>query len=108
MSLSVPHAQLRGGEEHAKSFDVRVQTPGSELRQNPFGVVFVVGRADVVRICGQTAHVLAHVVGHGKGAELLFPLAFRARALVAVAAKGSTGVGRKAAGGAQRRAEQDA
>ena len=70
------HAQLRRGIKHFKILDVRVQSKALELGQDPLGVFFVIGRADVVWPRAQMAHVLAQVVRIRDGAEFFFPLCF--------------------------------
>ena len=54
---------------------MRVESPFLEAGENPFGIVLVVGRADVVRPRAQPAHVLAEIGGVGDGAELRLPIA---------------------------------
>ena len=56
-------ALLGSGKEDVESFDVGVESPLLELGENPLGIVFVVGRSNVVGTGRQTAHVLADVCG---------------------------------------------
>ena len=67
------------GKENFELLDVGIETELLEFCGDPFGVVLVVGRTDVVRARGKTLHVGAQIVRAGKGAELLFPLALRPR-----------------------------
>ena len=76
---------FRRREENVKLFDMRVEAKLLEFCGDPFGVLFVVGRADVVRVRGETLHVIAEVLRAGNGAELLFPLAFDAGRLGGIA-----------------------
>ncbi len=48
---------------------MRVETELLELGGDPFGVVLVGGRANVVRVRGKFLHINAEVVGAGNGAE---------------------------------------
>ncbi len=67
------------GKENVETFDVGVQAPFLEFGEHPLGIVFVIGRADVVRASGEALHVVALVLGLGYGAELGFPIALGAR-----------------------------
>src|SRR5258707_793040 len=78
---------FRRGKEDVKLLDVCVETKLLEFRGDPFGVVLVVGRANVVRVRGKSLHVSAEVVRTGNGTELLFPLAFDAGRLGGIAEK---------------------
>jgi hypothetical protein len=69
------------GKENVELLYVGVETKFLEFRGDPFGVVFVVGRADVVRVGGEALHVGTEVVRARDGAELFFPLALGARRL---------------------------
>ena len=71
------HADLRRGEENVEGFDVGVESPFLEAGENPLGVVFVVGRADVVRARAQAAHVLFQIGGIGDRAKLRSPIRAR-------------------------------
>ena len=55
-----------------------VETELLELRGDPFGIVFVVGRTDVVRTRGKALHIGTEIFRTGNGAQLFFPLAFGA------------------------------
>src|SRR5581483_11569647 len=70
------HTLTRGWEENVESFDVRVVAPLAELTQNPFGIVLIVWRADMVRVRGDAAHVLALLIGCRNGAKADFPFPF--------------------------------
>ncbi len=70
-----------------------IESPLFEFRENPFCVVFVVGRADVMRTSAHAAHVLAHVVADDAILKLLLPLVLRAGGLGRVARKLSRGGG---------------
>ena len=63
------HAFFGRRKQHVEGFDVRVPAPLLELRQNPFGVLLVIRRADVMRARAQAPHVLALVVRAGNGAK---------------------------------------
>ena len=76
------------GEEHVEGLDVRVEAPLLQLRQQPLGVVVIVGRADVMRPGAEPLHVGAHVGGVGNGAELGLPIALAARGRVGIARQG--------------------
>src|SRR6266436_2398846 len=58
---------------------MRIETELLEFCGDPFGVLFVIGRADVVRARRETLQVSAEIVRAGDGAEFLFPLALRPR-----------------------------
>ena len=94
-------ARLGSGEEHLEGFDVGVQAPLFELRQDPLGVVLIVGRADVMRAGGQALHVVVQILGAGSGAEHYLPVVFGVRRFRRVAAQDG-GVG----GGRERCAEE--
>src|SRR2546429_9997534 len=64
-----------------------VETKLLQFRRDPFGVVFVVGRTDVVRTRGEALHVSAEILRAGNGAQFLFPLAFGAGKFGGVAKK---------------------
>jgi hypothetical protein len=70
---------LRSREEHVELLDVRVETVGLELRENPVGVLLVVRRAHVVGTRREEAHVLAHAIGGRHGDEPGLPLALEPR-----------------------------
>ena len=70
------HALERCGEQHVKRLDMRVEAEASELGENPFGIVLVVRRADVVGTRGEPAHVGPQRIGRGNGAELRLPVPF--------------------------------
>jgi hypothetical protein len=71
-------AFLRGGVKDREGLDVRVEAELLELGENPFGVVPIVRRTDVVRPGAEALHVGAEVLRAGNGAKLFFPLAFGA------------------------------
>src|SRR5579872_5825404 len=56
---------------------MRVPAPFLKLGEQPFAVLLVVGRADVVRARGENLHILLHVVRGRNRAELLLPTLFR-------------------------------
>ena len=66
---------FRRGKQHVETFDVGVQAPLFEFGEHPLGIVFVIGRADVVRTGGEALHVVTLVLRLGDGAEFRFPLA---------------------------------
>src|SRR6185437_14711191 len=67
------HALLRSRKQHAKGLDARVKTPLLQPRENPFGVVLVVWRADMVRIGRQPFHVSAEIFRARNRAIFLLP-----------------------------------
>src|SRR5260370_28071350 len=71
-------AFFRSWKEDIELLDVRVETKLLEFSGDPFGVVFVVWRTDMVRARREAVHVSAEIVPARDGAELLFPLAFGA------------------------------
>ncbi len=73
------HTLLRRGEKNLKRFHVHVPAPLLEFRRQPFLVVLIVGRADVVRPRRQQLHVIANIVRRNRRAEFLLPLPFCAR-----------------------------
>ncbi len=58
--------------------DVRVEAELLEFRGDPLGVVFVGGRANMVRVRRELLHIRAKILRAGNGAQLFFPLAFGA------------------------------
>ncbi len=66
----------RRREERVEDFDLRVEPPGFKLRQNPLGVVLIVGRAEVMRPCRQPPHVLAQAILLRYRPEFLLPFDF--------------------------------
>ncbi len=76
------------GEERFHLFDLGVEAVGLELGDEPLGVVFVVGRADVVGARGEATHVFANAIWFGEVAEFLFPLHFGSGVSGSVAAEG--------------------
>ncbi len=90
-------------------FDLGVEAKGLQLREEPLGIVLVVGRAYMVRARGEAAHVLADVVWLRHGAKLLLPLDFGGGVLRGVAAQRHSGAGVDGVGGAgkQQRAGDD-
>ena len=76
------------GKSASNCLDLGVEAVGLELSEEPLGVVFVVGRADVVGARGEAAHVFADAVGVGDGAEFLLPLHFSGGVGSGVAAEG--------------------
>ena len=71
------HRALFGrGKQNVEVFDARVEAPLLELRENPLGVVLVVGRAYMVWPRRKPLHVCFQVRGVGNGFELGFPGAF--------------------------------
>src|SRR5205823_4473480 len=68
-------AVLGSGEEDVEIFDMRLKSPFFEAGQDPLRVVFVIHRANVVRACGEAAHVFADIAGHRGVLKFLFELA---------------------------------
>src|SRR5579872_64369 len=66
---------------------MRVPAPFLKLGEQPFAVLLVVGRADVVRARGEKLHILLHVVRGRNRAELLLPTLFRRGGIAEEAAK---------------------
>ena len=66
-------ALLRGGKEHVELLDRRVPAPFLELRHDPFGVVLVVRRADMMRPRAQALHVGLEIRRLRQGPEGLVP-----------------------------------
>ena len=100
------HRPLLGrGEEHVEGLDARVEAEALELRENPFGIVVVVRRADVVGPRRETAHVLAHGIRARDGAEFRLPFALDLGGLGAEAAQ--VVVGRRGSGRRHEQARQD-
>ena len=64
------------GKKHVEGFDVRVQAEFLELGQDPFGIVFIVRRADVMRMRGKPLHISAKVGRIRRSAKFLLPVAF--------------------------------
>src|SRR5277367_4793658 len=75
------------GEENIESFDLSVQAKFLELGENPFRVVFVVWRSDMVRTRGEPLHVGAYVGGLGDSAELGFQIPLVPRGVGGVTAQ---------------------
>ena len=69
------HPFFRRGEQYIEGLDVRVESPFFEAGEHPFGVVFVIRRADVVRAGAEAAHVFADVGGDDAILKFLFPVA---------------------------------
>src|SRR5208283_2695417 len=69
------HPHLRSGEQHIERLDVRIQPPFLEAGQDPFRIVLVVRRSDVVRARAETSHVLPKIGRVGNSAELRLPIA---------------------------------
>src|ERR1019366_9148532 len=65
----------RRGEQHVEGLDLRVEPELLELRQHPLGVVFVVGRADVMWVRAQPLHGVAQVFWIGQTTKLRLPFA---------------------------------
>ena len=78
-------ALFRRGKQYVEGFDLGVESPFFEAGEDPFGVVFVVGRADVVRSGAEAAHVFANVGGEDAVLKFLFPVAFGGGSLGGVA-----------------------
>src|SRR2546422_2170425 len=72
-------AILWRGKEHVEGFYVRVPAELLEPGGDPFRIVFVVRRADMMRARREALHVSAQVLRAGNRTELFFPLAFGAR-----------------------------
>src|SRR5437660_7113281 len=70
---------LRRRIQHVEILDLRLQTKLFELRRNPFRIVFVIWRADVVRTRRKPLHIRAMIFRIRNGSEFFFPLPFRAR-----------------------------
>ncbi len=79
---------LRGRKKHVVLLNLRVESPGLESLQNPFGVVPVVGRADMMRAGAQPLHGVSHDLGAGDRPEFLLPGAFGLRRRGREAVKG--------------------
>src|SRR5207248_1614404 len=79
------NALFRGWKKHVKLLDLRVQTKLFEFPKNPFRVLLVVRRPNMVRMRREQFHIRAHVLWIRKRAQLLFPLAFRLRRFGGVA-----------------------
>src|SRR5260370_28000127 len=71
-------AFFRSWKEDIELLDVRVETKLLEFSGDPFGVVFVVWRTDMVRARREAVDVSAEVFPGRNGAEVLFPPAFDA------------------------------
>ena len=61
------------GSCFARNVETELQARGFELRPDPFGVVAVVWRAEMMRTRRQTAHRLADVLRHGNVAKPHIP-----------------------------------
>src|ERR1051326_7731541 len=72
-------ALLGRGKKNAEVLDVRVPSPLLEFGKNPFRILLVVGRTDVMRARAEQLHALAQHVGIGNGAEFFFPAALSLR-----------------------------
>ena len=70
------HTLFRGWKQYVKVFNVAVQTPFFEFREDPFRIVLVIRRANMVRPGGKPLHVVAQVVLLRNVAEFAFPIAF--------------------------------
>ena len=55
---------------------MRIQAEFLELGQDPFGIVFIVRRADVMRMRGKPLHISAKVGRIRRSAKFLLPVAF--------------------------------
>src|SRR6185437_1342091 len=69
--------KLRSWEKNLECFNMRVPAKFFELSEQPFAVLLVVRRADVMRARGEKLHILLHVVWGRNRAELLLPALFR-------------------------------
>src|SRR5262249_7751434 len=69
----------RSREQHVKVLDLCFEAKFFEFRGDPFRVVFIVGRTNVVRMGSQALHVRTMIRRIGNRAHLSFPLALRAR-----------------------------
>jgi hypothetical protein len=69
---------FRRGKKHVEGLDVGIEAEFLVFGKNPFRIVFVVGRADVVGMRGQTLHIGAKICRARCGAEFFFPLALGA------------------------------
>ena len=58
-----------------------IESPLFEFRENPFCVVFIVGRADVMRTRAHAAHVFAYIVADDAVLKFLLPLVLGAGGL---------------------------
>jgi hypothetical protein len=72
-------------KENIELLDVGIEAELFEFGGDPFGVVFVVGRTDVVGPGREPLHIGAKIIGSGNGAQLFFPLALGARGCGGVA-----------------------
>src|SRR6185312_1562880 len=66
-------------EEHVERLDVRIPTSILELLEDPFRVLLVVRRANVMWTRGEQLHVRAHARWIGQRAEFVLPVALNAR-----------------------------
>src|SRR5436190_20162726 len=66
-------------KEHIEVFNVCVPSPLFELGEHPFGILSVVGRADMMRTRAHQPHVLAQVFGAGDSAKLCLPITLHLR-----------------------------
>src|SRR5689334_15312392 len=71
------NALFRRREKYIELLDLSVKSPRLELRKDPFGILLVIRRADVMRTGTQPLHGVTHDLGVGNGAHLGFPVAFR-------------------------------
>ena len=71
-------ALFRSRKQDVEVLDMRVQSPFFHLGQQPFGIVLVIRRANVMRARREPLHVLALIVGVGNRAELRLPIALGA------------------------------
>ena len=70
-------ALLGRREKHIIRFDLRIPPPLFEFGEEPFSVVLVVWRADMVRARTEALHILPQIGWIRNGAELAFPIALR-------------------------------